>query len=869
MTCFDVNYSNSVFSKKYKRQLSATLTGLIVAFSYGISLGWITPMIYKLHSASSPLAFRISIEEASWIGSLSNVGGLAGTIFFGFLIDRVGRKICLYILPLPHAFFWVMVYFTSNVYHLYLARLIGGITGGGIFLIFPIFISEIADPQIRGTLGSLVALFTNVGVLIGNIVASHVSYHIVPPAVLTLPIMSIAFLVRCPETPQHLLKKGYFDRAKNSLKYYSYHNHNVNNEDGEDKFNTQFAELKEAINLSNIQQKVSSQDFMNKRSLKGMATGITIIFINVFCGFYSITNYSSLIFAQTKSSIDPYTSTIVIGGVMILGSYVASFFVDKFGRKILMMISSGSMAILLASFGGYVYLTDRIDLTRIHFLPVLLISFIIFTGSTGIAAITFVLLVEVLPPKIRSLGATLCQIVMGIFAFGALKLFPVLMASIVIIIAYSYGIGLGWLSPMLLLFQSEDSPLMFKVTVEQVSWIGSLTSIGGMLGTILFGIILDLVGRKMSLYLLPLPHMAFWIIIYFAHEVYHLYIARFLGGVTGGGIFVVISIFISEIADPRVRGSLGSLFIFTINSGMVSGFVIGSYIPYFVIPGVILTLPILNLLLLTQYPETPQYLLRKGKTSLAEKSFKFYKNHKSGNKEQDQQMSLDFNELKTNIQSAENQKKVTIHDFLTKRALNGLGIGGILMGVYMLSGNFAIINYSSIIFADIGSILNPNGSSIVIGLAQILGSYSATILVDRLGRRMLMMLSTSFLCTGCAIVGAYSYLSHHNDLTNYQWIPLVMISFVIFSANLGVVSVSFVILVEVLPLKIRSLGSTFCLVLMGLFSTISLKAFPVLMTIIGLAGVMWICGGVALFGFIFNILYLKETKGKSLDIEKP
>ncbi|XP_055858511.1 facilitated trehalose transporter Tret1-like isoform X2 [Episyrphus balteatus] len=420
---------------------------------------------------------------------------------------------------------------------------------------------------------------------------------------------------------------------------------------------------------------------------------------------------------------------------------------------------------------------------------------------------------------------------------------------------------------MLLIFQSENSPLMFKVTVEEVSWIGSLTSIGSMAGTIGFGVLLDLVGRKISLYLMPLPHIAFWIIIYFANEVYHLYIARFLGGLTGGGIFVVISIFIAEIADPKIRGSLGSLFIFSINSGMVSGFVIASYIPYYVIPGAILTLPIFNLLLLLRYPETPQYLLRKGLTASAEKSFKFYKNFSNESKEHDQQICADFNELKMNIQSSENQKKVTILDFLTKRSLNALGIGSILMGVYMLSGNFAIINYSSLIFADAGSILSPNASSIIVGIAQILGSCSATILVDRLGRKFLMLLSTISLSLGCIIVGAYSYFSHHNDLSGYEWIPLIMISFVIFSANLGVVSVSFVILVEVLPLKIRSLGSTFCLVLMGLFATIALKAFPVLMTIIGLSGVMWICGGVALFGFIFNLLYLKETKGKSLDRE--
>ncbi|XP_055858513.1 facilitated trehalose transporter Tret1-like [Episyrphus balteatus] len=426
MICF--SFKNSVLSKEFHRQLSATLTALMVVFSYGISLGWITPLLYILQSNDSPLTFKISIEDTSWIGSLSNAGGLIGTVFFGYLIDRAGRKICLYILPLPHIAFWIIVYFSKNAYHLYLARFVGGITGGGIFLIFPIFISEIADPKIRGTLGSLIPLLTNVGVLVGYIVGSHVPYYIVPPVVIVLPAVSLLFMIYYPETPQHLLRKGHYDQAKRSLEYYT--NFKKKNTNDESKFDTHFMDLKTAIEVTNQQQKVTFNDFCNKRAITAMATGITIIFINVFCGYFSITNYSTLIFAETKSSIDPNTSTIVIGVVMILGSYFASYFVDKFGRRILMMLSSGSMALGLSAIGTHAYLTNWIDLTKFPLLPVVIISFIIFAGSTGIAAINSVLIVEVLPPKIRSWGTTICQIILGIFSFGALKIFPILMANI-------------------------------------------------------------------------------------------------------------------------------------------------------------------------------------------------------------------------------------------------------------------------------------------------------------------------------------------------------------------------------------------------------------------------------------------------------
>lgn len=72
-----------------------------MAFSHGITLGWVAPMLYKLQSNDSPLMFDVSVEEVSWIGSLLCIGGLIGNAIFGCLLDRVGRKICLYLLALP------------------------------------------------------------------------------------------------------------------------------------------------------------------------------------------------------------------------------------------------------------------------------------------------------------------------------------------------------------------------------------------------------------------------------------------------------------------------------------------------------------------------------------------------------------------------------------------------------------------------------------------------------------------------------------------------------------------------------------------------------------------------------------------------
>ncbi|XP_055858501.1 facilitated trehalose transporter Tret1-like isoform X1 [Episyrphus balteatus] len=436
---------------------------------------------------------------------------------------------------------------------------------------------------------------------------------------------------------------------------------------------------------------------------------------------------------------------------------------------------------------------------------------------------------------------------------------------IVNLITLSHGIAYAWVSPMLFKLQSDDSPLEFRISVEEASWIGGLTGIGGLAGNVIFGILLDSIGRKLCIYLVALPHIGFWIMVYFATDVSHLYMARLFGGFAGGGIYVLIPIFVSEIADAKVRGRLGSLFCFSLNVGILSGYIIASHIPYLVIPCLVVILPILYLLLAIHFPETPQHLLHKGLVDDAEKSLKFYKNYQGSSKINDQKFSTDFNELKLSVQCTDDKKEVSYKDFLSKRSLKALCSGVVLAFVNSSSGVFVILNYSSMIFAETHSTMDPNTNTIIIGAVQIVGSYCATVLVDRHGRKILMLLSTSGMFLGLTTIGAYSYFADTIDLTSMSWLPVVIISFVIFSANIGVVAVTFVLLVEVLPPKIRSLGSTFCLVLMSVFVFTVLKLFPILMVIIGLAGVMWICASISGFGFLYVLLFLRETKGKSLD----
>lgn len=101
-----------------------------------------------------------------------------------------------------------------------------------------------------------------------------------------------------------------------------------------------------------------------------------------------------------------------------------------------------------------------------------------------------------------------------------------------------------------------------------------------------------------------------WLLILFARNVYDLYAARFLTGSTGGGVFLVIPLFLSEIANDRIRGTLGSMLVLIFSFGTFTSFVLGNYCDYYTIPKVVIAITVLYAVLVMIFPETPLVLVK-------------------------------------------------------------------------------------------------------------------------------------------------------------------------------------------------------------------------------------------------------------------
>lgn len=117
-----------------------------------------------------------------------------------------------------------------------------------------------------------------------------------------------------------------------------------------------------------------------------------------------------------------------------------------------------------------------------------------------------------------------------------------------------------------------------------------------------------------------------------------------------------------------------------------------------------------------------------------------------------------------------------------------------------------MINYTANIFKASGSTIDAHLSSIIIAVIQILGVYCSTNLIDRVGRKTLLIFSTTGAFIGLTSLGTYSYLSENGyDLVQYNWIPLLSFSTFVFISCFGILPLPFVVLAEILPAEVNDI----------------------------------------------------------------
>ena len=238
--------------------------------------------------------------------------------------------------------------------------------------------------------------------------------------------------------------------------------------------------------------------------------------------------------------------------------------------------------------------------------------------------------------------------------------------------------------------------------------------------------------------------------------------------------------------------------------------------------------------------------------------------------------------FKINCFISDSQEKMSFREFARPALLKPLLIGIFMMVFQQFCGVNAIVFYASKIFTEAG-IHNVKLVSILFSLSQFVSTAVACLLVDRTGRRVLLLVGGFGMCICNIGLGTYYELKKPDNATNsavtesvssiYHSVPATQISWLAITSamvfialfSLGWGPLPWLLMSEVFPPRAKGPASGICTLTNWLFVFVVTKNFPQMIHTLTEQGTFWFFGGCCLLSFIFVYCFVPETKGRTLE----
>ncbi|KAJ8964306.1 hypothetical protein NQ314_005006, partial [Rhamnusium bicolor] len=423
------------------------------------------------------------------------------------------------------------------------------------------------------------------------------------------------------------------------------------------------------------------------------------------------------------------------------------------------------------------------------------------------------------------------------------------------------GTVLGWtsnISDKLKNYELND----VSIDQDALGWIGSFATIGAMLMCFPIGYICDLIGRKWGCLMTVIPFTVGWLLIICANNTGMIYAGRFLTGLAGGAFCVAAPIYTSEIAQKEIRGALGSYFQFLLVIGILISYVGGAYMSPQALSILCAVIPIIFALVFFFQPETPVYYTKKNKHQAALHSLQRLRGNMYN-------CDNEIKEIKDALDKDASIQISFIDAVNTTASKRALIICFGLMFFQQMSGVNAVIFYTGNIFESAGSSLASSTATIIVGIMQVVATFLSSIVVDRFGRKILLLGSIFFMMLSGLILGIFFTLKDRNVLdedgiNKISFLPILCLIVFISSFSIGFGPIPWLISAELMPPEIKSVACSAAATFNWLLAFIVTRFYANLVDGIGGDSTFYIFAGISLIGTVFVFLIVPETKGKSL-----
>lgn len=402
--------------------MNATLLFATVVSALGSLLFGFDTAVISGTTKAITLYFGLTDVSLGWTVSIALWGTVIGSIAVGKPGDIYGRKAML---------FWSgVLYFLSAVgcaiattwSVLLFSRFIGGIAIGMASVITPMYIAEISPGRLRGrlvavaqfniVLGILVAFFSNM-LIFRTMGDSPLAWRWMFGVEAFPAALFILLLFLVPESPRWLVKKSRVDKARTVLQ-------NIGAADPE-------AELADIISSLKGEEGQGDARLFQKKYSFAIMCAVLLAMFNQLSGINVIMYYAPMIFESAGASADAsMMQAVAVGATNMVFTIIAMFFIDRLGRKTLLLTGAVGMFFSLAGAGVH-YLNP-------NFMPgagvvVFIVGFIAFFAFSQ-GAVIWVFLAEIFPNKVRAKGQALGSFTHWIMNATIGMVFPVALAKI-------------------------------------------------------------------------------------------------------------------------------------------------------------------------------------------------------------------------------------------------------------------------------------------------------------------------------------------------------------------------------------------------------------------------------------------------------
>lgn len=426
------------------------------------------------------------------------------------------------------------------------------------------------------------------------------------------------------------------------------------------------------------------------------------------------------------------------------------------------------------------------------------------------------------------------------------------------IASLSFGMLFTWPSPALPMLTSKEG--QFKFTLEQCSYLPIISAATSMVATPIFGKLCDIIGRKYTILTMAASQILAFLLAAFAQSIYVFYVSRFFSGLSDACVYVAIPAYVGEISTPEVRGAWGNTYCLFAYLGQVIISVIAGYNTIQTGALISLCFPLLFALTFACMPESPYYLIMKGRKREAHEVLERLLRIKN--------VDAEVKQLEADVSRQMSETGTWKDLFTIESNRKALYAGAFLRTAQQFSGLTVWEVYTEYIFKDAAGNVSATNSAIIFLGACTVGNLGASIIFNRIGARSAVKYSASLSGLVLAAVSVFYYILLECpliDVSNFKWVPLVgmLLYVLLFSLGLGIAPAF--ILNELFSASIKGKGLCALMIFYGFLQCATSKLFQVLEVNFGIYtpfGLFAVCS----FSSTFLVdRFVPETRGKTLE----